>query len=419
VSAHASRRTGGDLPPSFAFDRSARRLDLDTHDHVFVQDPYPSYAALHAEGGVFFWEQFGFWCVGGHDAVNRLFRDRRLGRRRPVGPGLQERSHLAAFDAVEAHSLLELEPPEHTRLRGLVNRAFVSRQVERLRPDIEALAHALIDRFPAGGEVDLIEAYATPLPVAIIAGMLGLPQDTAPALLAWSHAMVRMYVRDPSAGDQAEANRAARDFALFLHDEIGRRRRAPADDLLSHLVTVRVGDGALSDDEIVSSAVLLLNAGHEATVHQAGNAVASILRQGGDPSRFFATPAATEAVVEECLRHDPPLHMFTRHVYAPVEIAEGIVLKPGDEVGLLLGMANRDPAAFEPPDEFRPGRGDQKNVFFGAGIHFCIGAPLARLELQVSLKVLFERLPKLRLARRPTVRDIYHFRGLERLDVAV
>lgn len=162
----------------------------------------------------------------------------------------------------------------------------------------------------------------------------------------------------------------------------------------------------------------MLNAGHEATVHQAGNAVRAILAQGGDPRRFFETPEANVATVEECLRFDAPLHMFLRYAYEEIEAAPGILVKPGEMVALLLGMANHDPSAFAGPDTFDPVRTDQKNVSFGAGIHFCIGAPLARLELQVSLKTLFERLPKLRLAEEPRFRDSYHFHGLERLAVA-
>ncbi len=409
--------------PEIDLDPATRRLRQSPRDAAFVRDPYPVYARLHAEAPTFFWEDYGLWGVSAYDAVNRLLRDRRFGRQRPGGylasvTASGDRTRLAAFDRVEAHSLLELEPPVHTRLRGLVNRAFVSRQVERMRPNIEALAHSLIDTIAAKGEAELIRDFATPLPATVIAEMMGLPAATGPQLVAWSNAMVRMYMLAPSGEDIERANAAAGDFAAFIRHHAAERRRAPADDLLGVLTAAQADGDRLSDDELVSSAILLLNAGHEATVHQTGNAVRVLLAQGGDPRRYFATPEATAATVEECLRFDAPLHMFTRHAYDAVEIEPGIVIEPGQQVALLLGAANRDPAAFAHPDRFDPSRPDQKNVSFGAGIHFCIGAPLARLELQVALKVLFERLPQLRLVEEPQVRDIYHFRGVESLRVA-
>lgn len=408
-------------PPYLAFDPATRSLRLDPHEPAFFQNPYEAYAFLHGASNAFFWEEFGFWCFGGFDDVNRLLRDRRFGRQNPAGipdsRGIgQDRTHLSAFDGVEANSMLELEPPVHTRLRTLVNRAFVSRQVERLRPRVEALANELIDRFEPG-EVDLLPALAAPLPITIIAEMLGVPVDMGPQLLDWSHRMVAMYMHGRTRETEETANRAARDFSNFLRGYVAERRKRPGEDLLSLLIAAQEDGQKLSEDELVSSAILLLNAGHEATVHQTGNAVRSILAQRGDPRRFFTSPEATAATVEECLRFDAPLHMFTRYAYQKVEAGPGIVVQPGETIGLLLGMANHDPVAFAEPFAFRPGRADQKNVSFGAGIHFCIGAPLARLELQVSLKTLFDRLPQLHLAEQPRLRDTYHFHGLETLAV--
>lgn len=410
-------------PPAYlAFDPAGRRLRLDPHEPAFFLNPYDAYAFLHGAADAFFWEDYGFWCFGGFDDVNRLLRDRRFGRQNPAGipdsRGVgQDRSHLAAFDGIEANSMLELEPPVHARLRTLVNRAFVSRQVERLRPRVEALANELIDSFEPAG-VDLLPAFASPLPITIIAEMLGVPVAMAPQLLDWSHQIVAMYMHGRTRETEETANRAARDFSDFLRGYVAERRKQPGDDLLSLLISAQEDGQKLSEDELVSSTILLLNAGHEATVHQTGNAVRAILAQGGDPRRFFASPEATAATVEECLRFDAPLHMFLRYAYEEIEVQPGIVLKPGDKIALLLGMANRDPLAFAAPQAFNPGRADQKNVSFGAGIHFCIGAPLARLELQVSLKTLFERRPKLHLAEEPRFRDSYHFHGLERLAVA-
>ena len=409
------------MPPYLSFDPAARRLRLDPHEPAFFQNPYDAYAFLHGASNAFFWEEFGFWCFGGFDDVNRLLRDRRFGRQNPAGipdsRGIgEDRSHLAAFDGIEVNSMLELEPPVHTRLRTLVNRAFVSRQVERLRPRVEALANELVDRFEPG-QVDLLPAFAAPLPITIIAEMLGVPIEMGPQLLDWSHQMVAMYMHGRTRETEETANRAARDFSGFLRGYVAERRQKPGDDLLSLLIAAQEDGQKLSEDELVSSAILLLNAGHEATVHQTGNAVRSLLAQGGDPGRFFTSPEATAATVEECLRFDAPLHMFTRYAYQEIEVTSGVVVQPGETIGLLLGMANHDPLAFAEPEVFRPGRADQKNVSFGAGIHFCIGAPLARLELQVSLKTLFERRPELRLAEAPRFRDSYHFHGLEKLAV--
>jgi cytochrome P450 len=415
--------TNLDAPLSYLkYNFATRRLRLDPHEPRFVQNPYEAYAWLHANARSFFWEDFGFWCLAGYEDVNRLLRDRRFGREKPEGAAddqgyVGDRSHLTAFDAIEANSMLELEPPVHTRLRTLVNRAFVSRQVERLRPRVEALANELIDGFEADGQVDLLPAFAAPLPITIIAEMLGVPVEMGPQLLSWSHDMVAMYMHGRTRETEDRANASSKAFSDFLRAYVVERRKNPGDDLLSLLISAQEDGQKLSEDELVSSAILLLNAGHEATVHQTGNAVRTILKQGGDPRRFFTTPEETAATVEECLRYDAPLHMFTRYAYGEIEAAQDLTLKQGEQIGLLLGCANRDHQAYNVPHEFQPGRADQKNVSFGAGIHFCIGAPLARLEMQASLKILFDRLPQISLAEEPLYRDTYHFHGLERLNV--
>ncbi len=408
--------------PYLDFHPASRCVRLDPHAPAFVQNPYETYGALHVHSSTFFWEDFGFWCLGGFEDVNRVLRDRRLGRQKPDGaPDSQgnkgARDHLANFDALDATSMIELEPPIHTRLRTLVNRAFVSRQVERLRPRVEALANELVDGFEGKGEVDLLPAFATPIPITIIAEMLGVPVEMGPRLLDWSHRMVAMYMHGRTRETEERADLAAREFADFLRGYVAERRRKPGDDLLSLLIAAQEDGQKLNEDELISSVILLLNAGHEATVHQAGNAVRAILMEDGDPRRFFTSPAATAATVEECLRFDAPLHMFTRYAYETVDLGNGVIIRPGEQVALLLGMANHDPLAFALPEAFDPGRADQRNVSFGAGIHFCIGAPLARLELQVALKVLFDRLPGLALAGEPRYRDTYHFHGLEALVV--
>lgn len=401
--------------PQYAGEDSLS-VRLSPQDPSFYRNPWPAYAALHARSPVFFWEDYGFWCIASHDGVNAVLRDRRLGRENRRGPPLHDdgsdRRHLAAFDAVERHSMLEREPPVHTRLRTLVNKAFVSRQVERYRPMIRDLALDLAGQLNPGD--DLIARFATPIPIRVIAALLGVPSDMEARFLDWSHRMVAMYTHRRSRSDEISANEAAAEFSAFIRDLVAQRRHTPGDDLLSILIAARDHGEKLSDDELVTTVILLLNAGHEATVHQTGNAVAAMLESGKRPSDVAGTPAGAAACADEALRFCAPLHLFTRHVYEPVDIGP-VTLDPGDTVGLMLAAANRDPAAFSEPDRFLPERSDQKTLAFGAGIHFCIGAPLARIELAESLGALFAVHPDLKLARPPLIRNAYHFHGLEQL----
>jgi len=400
-----------------------RRANAEPRDPAFFQNPYTFYDQLHASEPTFFWDQYGHWCFAGFKDVSALLRDKRFGReilhvatREELGMP-EPKAHTAAFDLTEKHSLLNLEPPAHTRLRTLVNRAFVSRHVEQLRPRIVKLANEMIDRFEGEDSVDLIKAFAAPIPAIIIAEMIGLPADSASDLLAWSNRMVAMYMFGVSKETELDADQASQAFMDFVGEAIKERRKQPREDLLSHMLTSDRGGDVLSDEEVMSTAILLLNAGHEATVHTTGNGVKSILESGIDPVTLFATPEQTEATVEECLRFDAPLHMFTRYALSDLEYG-GINLRKGDVVGLMLGAANRDPARFANANSFDPFRTDGANVSFGAGIHFCIGAPLARIELQVAFSELFKRLPKLRLAEEPRYNDVYHFHGLQRLTVS-
>lgn len=399
-----------------------RRASADPRDPAFFQNPYAFYDRLHADNPAFFWDQYGHWCFAGFKDVSALLRDKRFGReilhvatREELGMPAPK-PHTAAFDLTEKHSLLNLEPPGHTRLRTLVNRAFVSRHVEQLRPRIIRLANEMIDSFEGEDSVDLIKAFAAPIPAIIIAEMIGLPAESAPQLLNWSNRMVQMYMFGVNEATERDANQASQDFMDFVAEAIAERRKRPTEDLLSHMLTSDRDGDRLSDEEVMSTAILLLNAGHEATVHTTGNGVKSILESGIDPVTLFASDAQTEATVEECLRFDAPLHMFTRYALSDLEY-EGLHLRKGDVIGLMLGAANRDPRRFANANSFDPFRSDGANVSFGAGIHFCIGAPLARIELQVAFSTLFRRLPKLRLAEAPSYNDVYHFHGLERLMV--
>jgi unspecific monooxygenase len=410
--------------PAFAISAADRRASARPRDAAFYQNPYAFYSALHLGTPTFLWEDYGHWCFTGFREVNSLLRDKRFGReilhvatREELG-WPPPKPHTAAFDLTEKYSLLALEPPAHTRLRTLVNRAFVSRNVAQLRPRIERLANEMVDRLEPEGGTELIRNFAAPIPAVIIAEMIGLPAEMAGQLVSWSNRMVQMYMYGVTHETELDANQASADFMAYLRDVIAERRKAPKEDLLTHMLTSEVDGQKLSEDEVMSTAILLLNAGHEATVHTTGNAVKTILESGLDPKTLFATPEQTEATVEECLRFDAPLHMFTRYALSDVTLDSGQSFRKGEVIGLMLGAANRDPTRFKDADSFDPFRTDGQNVSFGAGIHFCIGAPLARIELQVALSTLFRRLPDLRLASQPRYNNVYHFHGLERLDVA-
>lgn len=383
-------------------------LSQSPTDPAFVQNPYPFYDRLRAGGDLAYWQDYGMVCAVSYRAVNALLRDRRFGRE-PLSPPVVP-DHLAPFYAVEAHSMLELEPPRHTRLRGLVTRAFTSRRIAALRPEIATLTHQLIDALPENG-ADLLPSFCQPLPVIVICRLLGVPESHADQLLHWSNAMVAMYQARRTRAIEDAAARAAADFTTFLQDLIAHRRKTPADDLLTHLIAAEEQGDRLTPEELVTTVILLLNAGHEATVHTLGNGIKALLDTGTP-----ITPDSAEQSVEEILRHDPPLHMFTRTAYEEVTL-HGHRFRRGDQVALLLGAANRDPERWPDPHRFDQSRPVQPNTSFGAGLHFCVGAPLARLELQTTLPILFARLPHLALAEPPRYANLYHFHGLKALRV--
>jgi cytochrome P450 len=278
-----------------------------------------------------------------------------------------------------------------------------------MAPEIDRLARDLIARFP-DAPVDLLDAFCRPIPVIVIARLLGVPEAMAPDLLRWSNAMVRMHQAGRTATDEDMAVSATKEFVAFLRGYVERRRSDPRDDLISALIAAEEAGEKLSTDELITICILLLNAGHEATVHTMGNGVRLALTLGARPG------LDPEAFVEEILRFDPPLHLFTRWAYEDVTLF-GHRFARGEQVGLLLASAGRDSAAYPDPDRFMPGRAGPANLAFGAGLHFCVGAPLARLELQIALAALFELCPELRLAETPRFASIYHFHGLERLTV--
>ncbi|MEL6582927.1 MAG: cytochrome P450 [Pseudomonadota bacterium] len=386
------------------------RVAQSPQDPGFVQDPYPFYDHIRQTGAWVFWEDYDLPCATTLPLVNALLRDRRLGRENPFPDAVP--AHLEPFYQIERYSMLELEPPTHTRLRGLVMRAFTSRKIAGLGPQITALAHELLDEMPAG-EVDLLPTFCERIPVIVICRLLGVPEDAAPQLLSWSHDMVAMYQarRDRAVEERAVAASIA--FDRYLRELIEERRADPREDLLSDLIKVEEDGDRLSTAELVSTMILLLNAGHEATVHALGNGIKAICERGLGPE---VPKMDAPVLADEVMRFDPPLHLFTRYAMEDVEL-EGMSLQKGEQVGLLLGAANRDPDVFPSPHSFIPDRLAGAHVALGAGLHFCVGAPLARLEIARSLPVLFSRFPNLTPSEPLKFADRYHFHGLERLPV--
>lgn len=399
--------------PSILPEPMMQRISQSPRDPDFVQDPYAFYDRARALGPILFWEDYGMPALFTHGGVSYALRHSALARV-PIG-GLPEfPDHLSSFAALESRSLLSLEGTVHARLRGRVLRAFTSARIRALAPEISALCHRLIDAFPTA-PFDLIPAYCQEVPVIVIARLLGVPETDRAQLLAWSHAMVTVYQSRSDRALEDAANTAAKEFATYLRAALCEKRKNPDGSLLSALRADTSTD-RMSDEDIIATGILLLNAGHEATVSALGLSVVRLLATG-QPG-YWADDVRITATVEECLRLDPPLHVFTRHVVEPLEIA-GTTLNPGQEIACILGAANRDPAAFTAPAAFRPGRPGPLLTTFGAGVHFCLGAPLARLEMSIALSTLFERCPDLRLTAPPVLADSYHFHAHTSLSVSV
>ncbi|MER5735575.1 cytochrome P450 [Streptomyces sp. NPDC002262] len=393
---------------------------FDPWSPEFVADPYPAYAELRAAGPVHWYGPTGQWLIPRHEDVSALLRDRRLGRtythrftHEEFGREAPDPRH-EPFHTLNDHGLLDLEGADHTRIRRLVSKAFTPRTVERLAPTVRGLADGLVGQLVAAGGGDLQAAVAEPLPVAVIAAMLGVPEgDEERAMLRpWSAAICGMFELNPSEETARAAVRASIEFSGYLRELIARRRAEPGDDLVSALIAVE----ELTEQEMVSTCVLLLNAGHEATVNTTVGGVWTLLRHGA----WAALPAPElSTAVDELLRYDTPLHLFERWVLDDVEVG-GTVIPRGSEVALLLGSANRDPARFGPTaDALDLTRADNPHVTFGAGVHYCLGAPLARLELAAVFDALLRRAPGLRLAADPVRRPGYVIRGFESLLVEV
>ncbi|MFE0654563.1 cytochrome P450 [Streptomyces sp. NPDC059534] len=384
----------------------------------FVADPYPAYAELRAAGRAHWYAPTRQWLIPHYEDVSALLRDRRLGRtytHRFTHEEFGREAPDAAYEpfhTLNDHGLLDLEGADHSRIRRLVSKAFTPRTVEDLAPTVRRLAAGLVADLVAAGGGDLQSAVAEPLPVAVIAEMLGVPEDDEERgrLRPWSAAICGMFELNPSQETARRAVEASIEFSDYLRELIARRRREPGTDLVSSLIAVE----ELTEQEMISTCVLLLNAGHEATVNTTVNGWWTLLREGVRPD-----PEKLSTAVEELLRYDTPLQMFERWVLDDIDLG-GQVIPRGSEVALLFGSANRDPARFGPTaDTLDLDRADNPHITFGAGIHYCLGAPLARLELTAVFGELLRQAPGLRLAAEPARKPGYVIRGFEELLVEV
>jgi unspecific monooxygenase len=388
-----------------------REHHLDLNHPEFVADPYPLLAELRERLPVFFdpvWNKVFFTR---YDDIAALLRDRRLGRSilhvlsrdelgwPPPNPIVKD------FDRFQEDHMLDNEPPKHTRLKGLMLKAFTPARAEGLRGTIQRIVDTLIDRAQDQGHMDLLKDFAEPLPVTVIAELLGVPEKDRHRLRPWSAAIVKLYELGYSDEQGKVANRAVLEFSEYIRALAHERRRRPQDDLVSALARVEEQGERLSEDELVANCILLLNAGHEASVNGTTLGMLSLHR---NPTQMALAREAARAddraffkmAVEELLRYDTPLPMFERWVLQDFD-HNGIALQRGAEVALLYASGNRDPRRFAAPDALDLTRSDNPHLTFGLGIHYCIGAPLARLELQASFHALLKRLPSIRLAREP------------------
>ncbi|AZQ36367.1 cytochrome P450 [Streptomyces cyaneochromogenes] len=399
-------------------------LAFDPWDPAFLADPYPAYAELRARGRVHYFEPTNQWLVPYHADVSALLRERRLGRTyqhrfshedfgRTPPPAEHEPFHV-----LNDHGMLDLEPPDHTRIRRLVSKAFTPRTVEQLKPYVRDLAGELVSGLVEAGGGDLLTDVAEPLPVAVIAEMLGIPEADRAQLRPWSADICGMYELNPSQETAARAVRASVEFSEYLQELIATRRKEPGEDLISGLIAAHDEGDRLTEQEMISTAVLLLNAGHEATVNATVNGWWALFRNPDQLAALRADHSLIPSAIEELMRYDTPLQLFERWVLDEIEI-DGTTIPRGAEIAMLFGSANHDPQVFDAPDRLDLTRKENPHISFSAGIHYCIGAPLARIELAASMTALLEQAPTLRPAAEPERKPNFVIRGLEGLAVEV
>lgn len=389
---------------------------IDFRDIDVINDPYPHLAELRLANKPIWHPELEVFLAATHRDANEVLRNKSLGR---IYTERVPESEWQVFNWLHSDSILDSEPPKHTRLRGLVLKAFNRNRIEGLRPSIQKITDDLLNSIEAKkSSFDLIADFAEPLPVKVIALLLGFPLEDEHLLRPWSQAIVKMYEVNPPREHQLEAQKAAQEFADYVHGLMLERKKHPGDDLITELANVHDAGDRLSTHELIATCVLLLNAGHEASVNGFGNGMVSLFQYPDQRDLLFKNPdALSETAIEEFLRFDSPLQYFERTATSDLELG-GASIKSGQKIVSLLGSANRDSSVFGNADVFDVTRQPNPHIGFGAGIHFCIGAPLARLEMSVSLPSLIKRFPQLNLSETPVRRQTFSLRGYERVLVS-
>jgi cytochrome P450 len=392
---------------------------IDFNNPTFVANPYEQLKALREIGKPVWHEGMQIFLAARHSDANDVFRNKSLGR---IFTDKSPEFEWETFNWLHSDSILDSEPPKHTRLRSLVAKAFNRNKIEGMRPAVERITQQLLDaideKIKSGESFDLIADYAEPLPVKIIADLLGFPESEEHLLRPWSQSIVKMYEVNPSEQYQVEAKKAAGEFAEYVRNLAEHRKTNPGQDLITDLAMVEENGEKLNSHELVATCVLLLNAGHEASVNAFGNGMVAALERPDQAELLRKNSRAiTETALEEFMRFDAPLHLFERTATIDTELG-GVKIEKGQKIAALIGSANRDSSVFEKADEMDLTRDPNPHIGFGAGIHFCLGAPLARLEMSVSLPALWEKYPNMQLAGTPVRRPTFVLRGYESVSIS-
>jgi cytochrome P450 len=382
----------------------------------FLVNPYPDLAKLRSAGKPIWHEETNMFLAANYDDANAVLRNKSLGR---IFKAKEPDSEWSTFNWLHADSILDSEPPKHTRLRSLVSKAFNKNIIESQRDIINKIVDDLIVQIKdKNGNWDLIADFAEPLPVKVIVAMLGFPEADEHLLRPWSQAIVKMYEVNPSAEAQANAKKAAGEFAAYVQKLADERKVQPGNDLITDLVRVEEQGEKLNAQELIATCVLLLNAGHEASVNGFGNGAVALLERPDQLELLRKNPdQLAPTAVEEFLRFDAPLHLFERTATADTEVG-GVAIKQGEKIAALLGSANRDEKHFANADQMDITRDPNPHIGFGAGIHFCLGGPLARLEMGIALPKLIKAFPKMQIASQPVRRPTFVLRGYEKVEIS-